>query len=344
MGYEKHIVVIRLSAMGDVAMCVPVIRAFVRQHPNVKITFVSKSFLKPLFHNIPNVSFFVADVNGKHKGFIGLYKLYKDLNSTEVTHLADLHNVLRSKVIRFFFSFTKVKIAFIDKGRREKKALTRIKNKIFKQLKTTHQRYADVFTSLGFSVDIYNPIEVLKPNLSKRITDLCGEKTQYWIGIAPFAAFPSKVYPLDLMEKVLEELSKKNKIFLFGGKEDKATLETIAKKYQNTISVACKLAGLRSEIDLISHLDVMLSMDSGNAHFSAMQNIKTITIWGSTHPFAGFSPYNQPKDYCITPNLEQFPNLPCSIYGKKTCKGYEQVMRSISPKQVIQTILGALSN
>ncbi len=37
----KHVLIIRLSAMGDVAMTVPVIRALLQQHSNIKITVVS---------------------------------------------------------------------------------------------------------------------------------------------------------------------------------------------------------------------------------------------------------------------------------------------------------------
>ena len=82
----------------------------------------------------------------------------------------------------------------------------------------------------------------------------------------------------------------------------------------------------------------MLSMDSGNAHFAAMLGIKTITLWGGTHPFAGFAPFNQPKDYCILPDLEKYPNLPCSVYGNKICEGYKDVMRSIPPEKVVKKI------
>ncbi|MDY0780649.1 glycosyltransferase family 9 protein [Tenacibaculum sp. IB213877] len=340
---NKHIIVIRLSAMGDVAMTVPVIRAFVEQHPDVKITFVSKGFLKPLFEDIKNVSFFSAETDKKHKGFLGLYRLFSELKQLNPTHIADLHNVLRSKIVRTFFRLSGYPVAFIDKGRAEKKALTRTKNKVFKQLKTSHQRYADVFEKLGFPIALSNPMPIKKPQLNNIITSLTGEKTSKWIGIAPFAAFASKVYPLDLMEKVIKELSEKNyKVLLFGGKSDATLLEPLAEKYQNVISVAGKLGGLKNEIDLISNLDLMLSMDSGNAHFAAMQQVKTITLWGGTHPYAGFAPFNQPNDYCILPDLEKYPNLPCSVYGNKICDGYEDVMRSITPKKVVDKITSIL--
>lgn len=344
MQSNSHILVIRLSAMGDVAMTVPVIRAFTEQHPTVKITFLSKAFLKPLFDDIENVTFYAADVNNEHKGVFGLHKLYKELKQLNITHIADLHNVLRSKILRSFFKFSKRSIAVIDKGRAEKKALTRTENKIFKQLKTSHQRYADVFEKLGFLFDISNPTKQEKPALLKSILKVTNSKDKKWVGIAPFAAFAPKTYPIDLMKKVILELSKNHTVFLFGGgKPEIETLTKIEKEIANCISVAGKL-NLTKELNLITHLDCMLAMDSGNAHFAAMQQTPTITLWGGTHPFAGFAPFNQPKDYCLLPDLEKYPNIPCSIYGNKNCDGYEDVMYTIAPKTVINKIESILNS
>jgi len=341
---NSHILVIRLSAMGDVAMTVPIIRAFVAQHPTVKITFLSKAFLKPLFDDIPNVRFYEADVNNAHKGVLGLHKLYKELKQLNITHIADVHNVLRSKILRSFFKFSANSIAVIDKGRAEKKALTRTENKVFKQLKTSHQRYADVFEKLGFLVDISNPTKQEKLALLESVLKITNSKEKKWIGIAPFAAFEPKMYPLDLMKQVILELSKKNVVFLFGGgKTEIEILSEIEQQNSNCTSVAGKL-NLKEELNLIAHLDCMLAMDSGNAHFAAMQHISTITLWGGTHPFAGFAPFNQPKEYCILPNLEKYPNIPYSIYGNKSYEGYEEVMRTILPETVIKKIEEVLNS
>jgi len=340
----QHILIIRLSAMGDVAMTVPVIRALVNQHPNCKITVLSKPFLKPLFEGISNVSFYEADVKGKHKGIIGIYRLFRSLQKLDITHIADFHNVVRSKILRKFFSTTRVSIAKIDKGRTEKKALTRSENKIFKQLKTSHQRYADVLSRLGFKVDLSISKPIDRKPLSKNVLSKFGTKENKWIGVAPFAAFKGKVYPLILMEEVIKELSSKEfKIFLFGGGHHEIEiLKKIEKKYANTISVAGRVP-FSEELELISYLDIMISMDSGNAHLAAMQQIKTVTIWGVTHPFAGFAPFNQPSDYCILPDVDKFPKIPCSIYGNKVFEGYENVMKSINPKTIIKKIVSILN-
>lgn len=321
-------------------MCVPVLRAFVKQNPEVKITVLSRAFLKPLFTGLHNVDFFTADVDGKHKGIFGLYRLYKELELFRIDAVADIHNVLRSKIIRFFYTLSRNKIVTIDKGRAEKKALTRSEQKIFQQLKTSHERYADVFRKLGFLVDLSNPEFPKKEELKDFPFSTKKENDIKWIGIAPFAKYQSKMYPLDLIEQVISGLVdlKQFRLFLFGGgKNENEILENLSLKFDNVTNVAGKV-NLKEELKLIAQLDCMLSMDSANSHLSAMQGVKTITLWGVTHPYAGFAAFNQPFKQMILPDLEMYPNIPCSIYGNKVCRGYEDVMRSIPPEKVIKRI------
>ena len=327
--------------MGDVAMTVPVIRALVEQNPNVKITVVSRPFFKPFFNGIPNVNFFSVDVKGRHKGFLGILKLHSDLKQLNIDAVADLHSVVRSQILRTLFALSGKKVAYTDKGREEKRALTRTQDKIFSPIKTMVERHVDTFKKLGFSIDLSNPKFPQKVNLAQDILKITGEKdNQKWIGIAPFAQYDSKVYPQDLMEKVIEELASDttNKIFLFGGgNKEIEILNSFSNCNQNVINVAGKLK-LQQELDLISNLDVMLSMDSGNSHIAAMLGVKVITLWGATHPFTGFAPFNQPFENCLVSDREKFPLLPTSVYGNKKVEGYQDAMRTISPEKVVEKI------
>ena len=331
--------------MGDVAMTVPVIRAFVSQNPDVKITMVSRPFFKPFFDGIPNLDFFEIDLKNRHKGFLGLLKLYSDLKKLNVDAFADLHNVLRSKVVRTLFALSGKKVAFTDKGRSDKKALTRAENKVFKPVKSMVERHVETFNKLGFSVDLSNNNFPEKAILSDEILKISGEKrNEYWIGIAPFAQYPTKVYPQDLMQKVIDELASatQNKIFLFGGgNKEIEILNQFSNNKKNVIVVAGKLK-LQQELHLISNLDVMLSMDSGNAHIAAMLGIKVVTLWGATHPFAGFSPFNQPFENALVSDRNQYPLLPTSVYGNKIVAGYEDAMRSISVENIMSKIQSEL--
>ena len=321
-------------------MTAPILRAFNAKYPNVKITVISTPFFQPLFNDLQNVSFLPFDKKGKHKGFLGLFRLFLDLRKSNIDAFADLHNVLRLKVFRKLLALTGKKVAFTHKGRTEKKEVTRAVNKIFRPLPTVFERHTKVFEELGFPIDLSNPTFPEKSKLSSEILSVVGEKNQKWIGIAPFAQHDSKVYPLDLMEKVIDQLAQNpgNKLILFGGgKKEIVALESLTKSYNNVISVAGKLK-FNQEIQLISNLDVMLSMDSGNGHIAAIFGVKTITLWGATHPYLGFSPFHQPEENSLVSDRNLYPKLPTSIYGNKKVEGYEDAMRTILPESVVEKI------
>jgi ADP-heptose:LPS heptosyltransferase len=340
----KHIAVMRLSAMGDVAMTVPVLRAFVKQYPEVKITVISRPFFKPFFDGIQNLNFFAFDEKERHKGFSGLLRLFRDVKKLKIDAFADLHNVLRSKIVSLLFALSGKKRATVDKGREGKKELTRAENKVFRQLPTMFERHAKVFEKLGFPLDLSNPEFPEKAILSSDIFEIIGDKNSKLIGIAPFAQYDSKVYPQDLMQEVIAKLAdnKEYKILLFGGgKKEIEILDSFAKPFENVINMAGKIK-FQQELQLISNLDVMLSMDSGNAHIAAMLGLKVITLWGATHPYAGFLPFNQTMENALTSDRNQYPQLPTSVYGNKIVEGYQDAMRTILLDEIVNKIQSLL--
>jgi ADP-heptose:LPS heptosyltransferase len=330
----------RLSAMGDVAMTVPVLRALVNQYPELKLTVISRSFFQPFFKDIPNLRFFAFDEKERHKGILGLWRLFQDLKEFNIDAFADLHNVLRSKGVRNLFALSGKKIAFVDKGRAEKKALTRAENKIFQPLTTMFERYQLVFETLDFPIDLSRPqfpakAEILQPDLVTIVS-----QSNKLIGIAPFAQYDSKVYPLDLMQEVINTLAhhQEHTVLLFGGgQNEKEQLDNLKSDKNNVINMAGKVP-FTTELDLISNLDVMLSMDSGNGHIAAMLGVPVVTLWGATHPYVGFLPFNQTLDNALVSDRNQFPQLPTSVYGNKKVAGYENAMRTILPEQVVARI------
>jgi ADP-heptose:LPS heptosyltransferase len=337
---SSHILVIRLSAMGDVAMTVPVLRAFSLQYPDVQLTVVSRPFFKPFFDDIENVTFFAIDLKERHKGFFGLLRLFSDLRKLNIDAVADLHNVLRSKIIRTLFALNGKKVAATNKGRKDKKALTKLAIKTISPTKIMFDRHCETFEKLGFQINLNNPTYSVKAILSEEIIKITGKKAENWIGIAPFAQYESKVYPTDLMQQVIDELAKNtsSKILLFGGgSEEIKKLNQLKNNHENVLVLAGKTS-LKEELAIISNLNIMLSMDSGNAHIAAMLGVKVITLWGATHPFAGFQPFHKPDDFCLTSDRKLYPFLPTSVYGNKKVVGYENVMRTILPSQVIEKI------
>ncbi|MFO7702103.1 MAG: glycosyltransferase family 9 protein [Psychroflexus maritimus] len=336
----EHILVIRLSAMGDVAMLIPVLEIVHATYPRLKISVLTKPFFSHLFAHLDFVNIHVAEVKGKHKGVAGLFKLSSELPD-DIDAVADVHNVLRSKILRKFFALKGMKIKKINKGRKEKKELTKLKTKKIHPLKSSHQRYADVFEKLGFPINLKRKLEAKKLEIGNSIkTGLGIEAEKKYIGFAPFAAHHPKAYPKEKSKKLIELIIEQTNIqlLLFGGGKDEVNALHQLKGKHNQVQVVAGKFDFKAELALISNLKLMISMDSGNGHLAAMFQVPVITIWGATHPFAGFAPFGQLKENQFLPDLNQYPLLPTSIYGKKEVKGYENLMHSIDEQAIVNRI------
>ena len=332
----NKLLIIRFSALGDIAMTVPVIYNLAMQYPDLEITMLSREMARPLFEPLPkNVHFIAADLKGRHKGLLGLCRLWRDAHLSDFDYIADFHGVLRTWWLRTEGCLRRKKIAKIDKGRKGKKALTRQKNKVFLQQATSFERYAKVLEQLGFPIkpqfvklDYSSFCETQKPD------------NETWIGIAPFAKHEAKVYPMDKMEQVIKALSERENttVFLFGGgTAENEQIERLCAKY-NKVQPAKSQQGLKGELALMGQLDVMLSMDSANMHLASLVGTRVVSVWGGTHPYAGFLGWNQKTNDCIQLDL---PCRPCSVYGNKPCsRGDYACMNGITSEQVIRTIAG----
>ena len=345
----EHILIIRFSALGDIAMMVPVVYSLAKQYPHLRITVLSRPFARPLFEELAsNVGFMEADVSNEYRGVKGLNALYRRLMAKNFTAIADLHNIIRSKYLRLRFNLGRHKVAHVNKHHGEKRRLTNQNNKQLRQLTTAFQNYADVFAELGYPVKLEftsifpqegGNLHLLPPQVGER------KGFQQWIGVAPFAAHRNKVYPLDKMEEVIQTIIQKHpscRIFLFGGGgKEKEVIDGWQQKYEACTNASALLRSIEKELILMSHLDVLVSMDSANMHLASLVNTPVVSVWGATHPYAGFLGWKQDPAHIVQVDL---PCRPCSIYGRKACaRGDLACMHEIQPVNIINKVEEILS-
>lgn len=107
-----------------------------------------------------------------------------------------------------------------------------------------------------------------------------------------------------------------------------------AEKYPQVTNASFELASLEKEMILMSHLNVMISMDSANMHLAAICNTPVVSVWGATHPYAGFMGWNQRYDDTVQTDL---PCRPCSIYGNRPCyRGDFACMNNITLETIVK--------
>jgi len=332
----KKLLVIRFSALGDVAMVVPVLRALATAYPDWDITMLSKKNQAGLFINMPeNVHFFGADLRGKHSGLAGLNRLLHDLHYREFDAVADLHDVLRSAYLRHRCLWRGKRVAHIHKDRFQKWLLVRHFYQYKHPLQSTVSRYRTVLEELGFEFSLKS---ILPP-----ITHHPSPITKSGIGIAPFAAHRGKIYPLHRMEQVVKTLAEKmnehgEKVYLFGaGDKEKDILQSWQDNYAGVESLVGKYT-MNEEIARMAHLRLMVTMDSANMHLASLVGTRVLSIWGATHPWAGFLGFGQAESDCIQQSI---PCRPCSIYGNRLCKFSNYMCLNIPEKTIINAVLNA---
>lgn len=340
---KEHILVIRFSALGDVAMVVPVVYSLAMQYPDVRITVLSRPFARSFFADLaPNVNFMEADLKAEYHGLRGLNSLYRRLVAKQFTHVADLHNVLRSEYLRLRFNIGRFRVEHVDKHRKQRRHLVANRKKVKLQLPTSFDNYLEVFRQLGFPIEKLSFTSLFPPeggNLNL-LPAAFGPKRSWeqWIGIAPFAAHPGKVYPPEKMEQVITLLAErypKARIFLFGrGRQEEHYFPLWVKKVSQCVDAGSRLETMHQELILMSHLDVMLSMDSANMHLASLAAVPVVSVWGATHPYAGFLGWRQQAENTIGLNMDC---RPCSIYGQKACKrGDYACLNGISPEMILE--------
>ncbi len=347
-----NVLVARFSALGDVAMTVPVIYSACRCYPDVRFVLVTRPAMTGIFVNKPdNLVLVGADVKTDYTGVAGMRRLVKELvEEYNIDAFIDLHNVLRTRLIALFCRLRGIPVYRLYKARAKRRELTREHNKVMLPMVSQRARYREAFFKAGLSLTehfngLYGAHAAAAPELFAPITAPKSSPSEIWIGMAPFAAHKGKIYPPEKMEEVVYSLTERAaakgttlRIFLFGGgEEERRILSGWDERYPGVINLAGKKFGFPAELALINHLDLMVTMDSANMHLASITLTPTLSIWGATHPYCGFKGWHQQDADTI-----QLPVScrPCSVFGNKPCRrGDYLCLTAIRPDMIFKKIL-----
>ncbi len=339
-----HIVVFRFSAMGDVALVLPALARLIARHPELRITLVTRKKFAVFFKGYSNINVFEADFDGRHKGLPGLLRLFRDLKKLRPDFVADLHQNIRTAVLKTLFGVSGVPCSTINKGRKDKKALTRKDHKIRRSLPHAVDRYLAVFSKARLNTEEQTQGDYFNHSVYSE------EKVQAWLdetgigsaplaGLAPFAQHEAKIWPLvhykALLIKLLEKYPEHTFLLFGGGDKEKQQLDTLAALSDRVINLVGRLS-LEDELTLISRLKLMICGDSSNMHLAALSGVPVVSIWGATHSDAGFGPVGQPASRMVQVPVEDLPCRPCSVYGNKPCFREDYAcLHGITPEAVL---------
>jgi ADP-heptose:LPS heptosyltransferase len=332
----KHtLLVVRLSALGDVALVRPVLQSLLTDEPDIQIVMVSKPHHEALFNFSPRILFFPADTVRQFHGLLGIWRLASSIRKKypNIYQVIDLHDTIRSRGLSTFFRAVGIPVFRIDKYRRLRKAVLRDKAPSSLTIPHVTTLYQQVFERAGWQIQSpFTPIAVTF-NKSSRV--LWGEKDVFkklknaaiWIGVSPFAGHASKCYPIhDFLAslRMLKEAFPGIGFIFMGSPAERSLMQY----FTDQINLSVNLAGvfsLQDELSIISALDAMIAMDSGNMHLAATCGTPVISIWLSTHPNVGFRPLFYEGYMIQSPH----PSRPISIFGKLSSDKDQQLSTEI---------------
>lgn len=317
-------------------MSLHALRALRNTYPDLKITVATKARFARFYSVIPDVDILQLPPDGSFKSLMALVRAARESGTDCV---ADIHNTLRGKFIRNVMCLYGAKIAVLDKMRPERRRLVSRNHGGLVPMRHNVLRFCDVFARLGFPVP--------EPSVSRvrnKIPAAFGEKTGRWAGFAPFASTCMKIYPEEGRRRLVEQMAGEfDKLFIFTGpgREKEFALE-MAFSYPNVVSVFGN-TDIWGEMDLMSNLDIMVTMDSSAMHMASVVGTPVVSVWGATHPAAGFYAYgSDPDKTAVQVDLDC---RPCSIYGEGKCRrGDFKCLSSISPEMIMEKVRQVLSS
>ena len=334
----RHLLVMRTSAMGDVAMLPHALRALRAAYPSLRITVATPELFHPFFEGL-GVGFLDVNVKGRHHSLWGMLRLAREAHRLDVDAVADVHGVMRSATFRHLMRLCGTRIAHIDKEHARKRRFIRQGGAAAEPLRHTVLRYCDVFRRLGFVFDDPAPaVRIERPNpLGPK------EAGERWVGFAPFSAQQGKTYPDDLSREAVRLLAARcDRLFIHsGGRAEAAFAAEMERTYPNVTALYGKI-GLADEMNLIAHLDCVVSMDSLVMHIAALVATPVVSVWGATHPGLGFLGWGCEPDEVLQSDL---PCRPCSTYGAKPCRyGDYRCLRAVTPQMIAEKVEQTIRN
>ena len=261
----RHLLVLRTSAMGDVAMLPHALRALMSAYPDLRVTVASQAMFRPFFAGL-EVGWLDVDVRDRHHSLRGMWKLAAEARRLGVDAVADVHDVLRSQAFDLAMRLHGIRVARIRKGRAEKRRFIRCGGRGMAPLRHTVLRYCDVFRHLGFVFD--DPAPVVRHGASQ---PLRGETRR--VGrLRPLLGPPGQDLPRAAAPR--SGAAARRTLRAASSSTAEAATRRPSPKRWSAPTRTSRPFGARSrfagEIDLIANLDCVVTMDSLVMHLAAL--------------------------------------------------------------------------
>jgi ADP-heptose:LPS heptosyltransferase len=313
------ILILRLSSLGDIVLTFPLVCALREKYPTARIDFVVKKEYREVLafcEGISNV--FEVDTSAGRNGLDRLRDAFKKNN---YTHVLDLHNNFRSRILRRGVGES---LSPINKRSLQRWLLVKLKLNLLKNAPDIIGRYFETARVLGI-VDSGKG-----PSIAHSST-----RNPKLVAIAPGARHWNKRWPKENFIEVARRLLEDGyNVELYGSADERTLIEEISTTLASdrVKNLAGELS-IKESMERLSHASLAMTNDSGLMHISNALSIPTISIFGPTVREFGFMPRG---DHAIVVQNEGLSCRPCTAIGRADCpKGHFRCMKEITPENIL---------
>ncbi len=313
------ILILRLSSLGDIVLTTPLLVALREKYPESRIDLVIASEYETLAQVLPAVS--RVHVFNKRSGFSGLLALRNQLREEKYDYVLDVHDVLRTKILRQGLG---KHVSVIDKRTFKRWLLVKFKYDLLKGEPDVIGRYFEAAKKLGITDDGRAP--------TLKATHVRDPKR---IAIAPSARHWNKRWPVEHFQRLGNTLLEKGyELTFYGSRAEIALIEEIRKGLHNG-----KHRSLAGELDLtdaahsLAKCSAAITNDSGLLHVAEAVGTPVVALFGPTVKQFGFAPR---AASAVVLEVEGLYCRPCTAIGSSECpEKHFRCMREVGPEQVV---------
>jgi lipopolysaccharide heptosyltransferase I len=340
----KRILIIKLSALGDVVHTLPVPRTLRQEYPDAFIAWMIEERYKELLYNNPDIDEIITirtkvwRKNWNRETFNEILQIIKNLRQKKFDVVFDLHGLIKSGIIAML-SGAKTKVGFHRKNCKEKI------NSIFTNIKGPYMaggiHVVDMYltlvrSALGIQNEVKQfPISIPKAQ-EKKIEDFLQSHPELTVkpivGINPGAGFESKLWEMErfakLADRIVDEMGYSILLLWGPGEEQKAKQIAAFMKQKSWIAPATTI---QESIALYKRLKLLVSCDSGPLHLCSALSIPTVSLFGPTDPVRNGAYGLQHETV--------YKMLPCSFCWKRKCPfGTDECMQKVTVDDVFKAV------
>jgi heptosyltransferase-2 len=326
------ILIVRFSAIGDILLMTPLLRALRRRHADARITVVTRAAFAPLLAHNPRVTEVIAWDEKQSLADLG-----RQLKGRGFSHQMDLHGGLRSLALRRLVGG---RWTTYPKHRTARAVLIRTKKAVYRDLRPVAERYFDAAGDLDVAPD-ESSLEMFLPRPAIHAAEQflaphgIGSIRQL-IAVAPGAAHFTKRWPVHHWTALVRRLVENgNDVVVVGGPEDRDLAATVALAGGDRALSAAGSFDLPGSAAVLKRARALVSGDTGVMHMATAVGTPVLALFGPTVEAFGFLPYHakatvlQRDLYC----------RPCSAHGGAKCpEVHHRCLQDLMPEDVLDAL------